>query len=77
MNQQQFLSLVRAALLIAGTILLKKGITDSATWTIISGTVVGVAPIVWSMIRHSQEPGSLSSNPPPIQPPPDAARPTP
>ena len=41
MNIAQFQSLIRAALLGLGTLIVNKGITDSATWTTVVGIIVG------------------------------------
>ena len=61
MNQQQIASLVRAALLASGTVLVKKGITDETTWTTVVGFLVGLIPLVWSWFHHNTPPGSLPS----------------
>jgi hypothetical protein len=63
MNTQQVQSLVRAILVMAGTWIVNKGITDSATWTTVAGFIVGLVPLIWSYFRHAQAPGSLPSEP--------------
>ena len=45
----------------AGTYVVNKGITDSATWTTVAGFIVGLVPLVWSYFRHAQPPGSSPS----------------
>jgi hypothetical protein len=63
MNSQQIQSLVRAVLVMFGTYLVNKGITDTATWTTVTGFLVGIVPLVWSYFRHAQPPGSSPSSP--------------
>ena len=63
MNAQQIQSLVRAILVMVGTYLVNKGITDTATWTTVMGFIVGIVPLVWSYFRHAQPPGSSPSLP--------------
>jgi hypothetical protein len=57
MNQEQFMSIVRAVLQIIGTALVsysvKTGITDQI-WTTISGSVLMVAPVIWGLVVHTQ-----------------------
>ena len=52
-NTDQIQSLVRAVLVIAGTILTTKGLVGTADWTTYSGAVLTIAPIVWSMFAHT------------------------
>lgn len=53
MNQDQVLSLVRAALLIAGSFLVSSGRFSASDWENISGAVLMLAPIIWSMFAHA------------------------
>jgi hypothetical protein len=52
-NTDQILSLVRAILVIVGTILTTKGIVGTADWTTYSGAIITIVPIVWSMFVHT------------------------
>jgi len=63
MNAQQLQSIIRAILLMCGTVLTKKGITDSATWETVVGFIVGLVPLIWSWNRHADPPGSLPTPP--------------
>jgi hypothetical protein len=52
MNQAQTQSLIRSTLLIIGTLVVKKGITDAVTWMAVVGFVVSLMPLVWSWFYH-------------------------
>ena len=55
MNQDQFLSLLRTVLQIAGTILVSHGTLgiNGALWEQISGVVIVIGPTIWSMYAHT------------------------
>lgn len=52
MNQEQVLSIVRALLQIAGTVLVSRGFMTETDWTTIAGGVVMAVPVIWSMYVH-------------------------
>jgi hypothetical protein len=58
MNQDQILALVRAVLLIAGTFLVTtashEGVVSDVNWATITGAVLTIIPIAWSMFAHAQ-----------------------
>lgn len=68
MNAQQIQSIIRAILLSSGTIIVGKGITDEATWSIVVGFVVGIVPLIWSWLHHAAPPATPASTPPPRSP---------
>jgi hypothetical protein len=47
------MSLIRAVLLIIGTFLASSGDPLSANWESISGVILLIIPVVWSMVVHS------------------------
>lgn len=51
-NLDQILSLVRAILVILGSVLVTKGFPQS-NWEAIAGVVVMLVPVVWSMFVHT------------------------
>ena len=57
MTQDQVLSLVRAALLIAGIFLVTtethQGAVSATDWQTIVGAILTVVPIIWSMVAHA------------------------
>jgi len=57
MTQDQFLSLLRAVLLIAGTFLITtathKGWISGGDWETLTGAVLTIVPLVWSMFAHA------------------------
>ncbi len=55
MNNAQFLSLLRTVLQIVGTGLVSHGTLgiNGAMWEQISGAIIMLAPIVWSMFAHT------------------------
>jgi hypothetical protein len=52
-NQEQVMSLVRDALSISGTTLTILGYMNDQQWGAISGVVMMVVPVVWSMFNHT------------------------
>ncbi len=55
MNNAQLLSLLRTLLQIAGTTIVAHGTLgiNGAMWEQISGAIVMIAPIIWSMFAHT------------------------
>ncbi len=55
MNSAQLLSLLRTLLQIAGTAVVAHGTLgiNGAMWEQISGAVIMIAPIIWSMFAHT------------------------
>jgi hypothetical protein len=55
MNSDQFLSLVRTILQIAGTVVVSHGVLgiDGASWEIISGAIIVVAPTIWGIMTRT------------------------
>ena len=55
MNSDQLMSLLRTLLQIAGTALVSHGTLgiNGAMWEQISGAIIMVAPVVWSMASHT------------------------
>lgn len=51
-NQDQTLSIVRAVLLATGTILATLGVMANQVWEPISGVILALVPVAWSMIIH-------------------------
>lgn len=49
LTQEQTLGIIRHTLTAIGAILMFKGQTDASTWTIITGSVVGIAAVIWSV----------------------------
>lgn len=60
MNTAQILSLVRALLLSAGAVLVKKGVIDDAGLTSSVDSLIGLAlvvgPVIWSQLVHKNTP---------------------
>lgn len=55
MNQDQFLSLLRTVLKIAGTLLVSYGYVNDQQWvTVVSGLMI-LAPIIWDMIDKTKQ----------------------
>jgi hypothetical protein len=54
-NNEQLMSLLRTLLQIAGTAIVAHGTLgiNGAMWEQISGAVIMIAPIVWSMFAHT------------------------
>ena len=57
MNSEQLQSLLRTLLQIAGTAIVAHGTLgiNGAMWEQISGGVIMLAPIVWSMLAHTDD----------------------
>lgn len=57
MNNTQLMSLLRTVLQIAGTLVVAHGTLgiNGAMWEQISGAVLMLAPIVWSMFAHTDK----------------------
>ena len=52
-NTDQVLSLVRAALVIVGTILTTKGVVSVADWTTYTGAILMIVPPIWGLFAHT------------------------
>ena len=56
MNQDQFMSIVRTFITAIGSVIaVYAGTQTQALWGVISGALIAVAPIAWSMYVHSDE----------------------
>lgn len=53
MNQEQLLGLIRHILTIIGTTLITKGSIDESSWTLITGSTLSLAAILWSVFAKS------------------------
>ena len=53
-NQEQWMALLRAVLVIVGTYLTSKGITTDANWQMLVGAAITLTPIVWGMITNTK-----------------------
>lgn len=53
MNLDQALAILRAFLLITGTLLMKHGWTNDSNWADITGAVLAMVPLIWSFWHHS------------------------
>lgn len=51
-NIDQVLALVRALLIVIGTVVTARGFS-AESWSAISGVVVMIIPLVWSMLVHT------------------------
>jgi len=49
LTQEQTLGIVRHVVTAIGAILIYKGKVDASTWTIVTGSVVGIAAVLWSV----------------------------
>jgi hypothetical protein len=52
-TREQFWSIVRTLLKIAGTMLAAKGMVDGVVWEAVSGTVLAVGPAIVELIKIS------------------------
>jgi hypothetical protein len=52
-NQEQLLGLTRHMLTIIGTILIMNGSIDELDWALITGSVLGLTSILWSVFAKS------------------------
>ena len=55
MNQDQLLGVVRTILAAVGGWAVGKGYFDSQTWIEITGIVVAIVPLVWTLIVHTEQ----------------------
>jgi len=53
LSYEQWVGLVRHGLTIVGTILVAKGTIDESNWTIITGSVLGMLSMIWSVRSKS------------------------
>lgn len=53
LNQEQYMSIVRNLLQVAGTFLTTYGVLQDAAWTPIAGAVLMVAPVAWGLYAHT------------------------
>jgi hypothetical protein len=54
MNQDQFMSILRAVITAVGSIIaVIASQQDQQLWGVVSGAIVAIAPIAWSMYVHS------------------------
>ena len=53
MKQEQLLGLIRHILTIIGTTLITKGSIDESSWTLITGSTLSLAAILWSVFAKS------------------------
>src|SRR5215470_14240916 len=49
-TQEQFLSIIRWILATIGPFLIAHGYTTDAVWQQVIGVIIGLAPLIWSMI---------------------------
>ena len=49
LTEEQTLGIVRHVVTAIGAILMYKGKVDASTWTIVTGSVVGIAAVIWSV----------------------------
>lgn len=54
LNYEQYMSALRWFLNVAGVYLIGKGVGDAALWAILSGAVLSLAPLGWSLFRHTK-----------------------
>jgi hypothetical protein len=52
-NQEQLLGLIRHILTIIGTFLIMNGSIDEPNWTLITGSFLSLASILWSVFDKS------------------------
>jgi hypothetical protein len=52
-NQEQLLGLIRHILTIIGTFLIMNGSIDEPNWTLITGSTLSLAAILWSVFAKS------------------------
>lgn len=50
MTREQILGIARHALTFVGGILVTKGLFDEATWAELSGSVITLAGLIWSIL---------------------------
>jgi len=48
LTQEQTFGIIRHALTAVGAILVYRGKTDEASWTMVTGAVMGIAAVIWS-----------------------------
>jgi hypothetical protein len=54
MNQDQFMSILRTCITAIGSVIaVYAGTQEQALWGVISGAIIAIAPIAWSMYVHS------------------------
>lgn len=54
LSYDQWSGVVRHVLTIVGTILVSKGVFDDSNWTIISGSVLSIFALIWSIRTKSK-----------------------
>lgn len=54
MNQEQFLSIVRSLLQVAGTFTTTYGLFSDQQWTAVAGGIVMIAPVAWGIYVHTK-----------------------
>jgi hypothetical protein len=55
MTREQVLGIIRHTLTFVGGILLMKGITDTGTWTELSGSAMTLVGTVWSIVDKNKK----------------------
>lgn len=54
LTQEQIFGIVRHIMTGVGAILIAKGKVDESAWTLVTGSVLGVVGIVWSVLSKNQ-----------------------
>lgn len=52
-NTDQVMSIVRAVLLIAGTMLVNNHVVTQTGWDALAGAVLMAAPVLWGLVAHT------------------------
>ena len=59
-TQDQILAIVRHLLTMVGGVLMMHATVDAATWELISGAVIGIAGIAWSIYDKNKKAKEIS-----------------
>lgn len=53
MTQEQVNGIIRHVMSGVGAVLIMKGVIDAETWVVVTGSVLGIASILWSVKSKS------------------------
>lgn len=54
-TQDQLLAIIRHSLTMIGGLIIMHGAVDAATWELVSGSVLGIAAIAWSIYDKNKK----------------------